>query len=115
MIAALDSKVEELTAGINVDQLDLKAAGEIREKEAADFAAEESELSEIIDMLQRAIAILEREMAKSASMLQLQNAGSVAEALEIMVKASVFSSADASRLTALVQDSQQDQEPEEDG
>merc|ERR1719301_151045 len=32
-IAALDSKVEELTAGITVDQKDLKAAGEIREKE----------------------------------------------------------------------------------
>merc|ERR1719488_329789 len=28
--AALDSKVEELAAGINVDTLDLKAAGEIR-------------------------------------------------------------------------------------
>merc|ERR1719247_2267839 len=113
-IAALDSKVEELAAGINVDQLDLKAAGEIREKEAADFAAEEAELSEIIDMLQRAIAILEREMAKGASMLQLQNAGSVEQALSAMVKASMFSSADASRLTALVQSSQDSEEPEEE-
>merc|ERR1719281_2319933 len=69
-IASLDSKVEELTAGIAVDEADLKAATEIREKEAADFAAEEAELSEIIDMLQRAIAILEREMNKGASMLQ---------------------------------------------
>merc|ERR1719487_577920 len=90
----------------------MKAAGEIREKEAADFAAEESELSEIIDMLQRAIAILEREMQKGASMLQLQNAKSVQEALTVMVQASVFSAADASRLTALVQSSQEPEEAE---
>merc|ERR1719390_326055 len=96
------AKVEELTAGINVDQLDLKAAGEIREKEAADFAAEEKELSEIIDMLQRAIAILEREMSKSASMLQMKRANNVAQALSIMVDAAVFSAADASHLTSLL-------------
>merc|ERR1719335_1980978 len=111
-IAALTSKVDELTAGIAVDQHDLKAATEIREKEAADFAAEESDLSEIIDMLQRAIAILEREMNKGASMLQLQNAKSVQQALAVMVQASVFSSADASRLTALVQSSQEPEEEE---
>merc|ERR1719271_1442003 len=108
------AQVAELTAGIAVDQHDLKAAGEIREKEAADFAAEESELSEIIDMLQRAIAILEREMNKGASMLQLQNAKSVQQALAVMVQASVFSSADASRLTALVQRSQEPQEGEQE-
>merc|ERR1719428_2306439 len=39
-------------------------------------------------------------------MLQLKNVGSVAEALSVMVQASVFSSADATRLTALVQSSQ---------
>merc|ERR1719428_950113 len=64
----------------------------------------------MIDMLQRAIAILEREMNKGASMLQLQNAGSVAQALSAMVQASMFSAADASRLTALVQSSQESEE-----
>merc|ERR1719162_1311465 len=48
-------------------------------------------------------------MAKSgASMLQMKNAGSIAEALNVMVQASAMSSADASRLTALVQSSQED-------
>merc|ERR1719399_1670386 len=44
-------------------------------------------------------------MAKSgsASMLQLKSATNVADALKVMVQASVLSSADASRLTALVQ------------
>merc|ERR1719301_21211 len=114
-IAALESKVEELASGIQVDTKDLKAATEIRDKEAADFAAEESELSEIIDMLQRAIAILEREMSKGASMLQLQRAGSVVEALKAMVQASAFSAADASRLTALLQSSQPDSDADTDG
>merc|ERR1719162_1011292 len=46
-------------------------------------------------------------MAKSgASMLQLKNADSIAQALNVMVEASAMSSADANRLTALVQSSQ---------
>merc|ERR1719335_1504370 len=43
-------------------------------------------------------------------MLQVQGAKSVTDALSVMVQASVLSSADASRLTALVQTSQQDQD-----
>merc|ERR1719359_2655160 len=91
----LTTKIEELGAGLANDEADLKAATEIRAKEATAFAAEEKELMEIVDMIERAIAILEREMAKSASMLQLRSASSVADALNIMVKASVFSAADA--------------------
>ena len=40
----------------------MKAATEIREKEAADFAAGEKDLTTVIDMLQRAIAVLEKEL-----------------------------------------------------
>jgi len=55
-------------------------------------------------MLERATSILSKEMAKSsASMLQLKNAKSLTDALNVMVQASVLSSADASQLTALVQ------------
>merc|ERR1719456_898661 len=104
-INALEAKIEETAAAIAVDEKDLKAAIEIREKEAADFAATEADLSETIDILERAIAILEREMAKGASMLQLKSAGSVVEALKVLVSGSALSSADASRLTALVQSS----------
>merc|ERR1719420_893531 len=66
-------------------------------------------------MLQRAISILEKEMSKGASMLQLQRAGSVVEALKAMVQASAFSAADASRLTALLQSSQPDSDADTDG
>jgi len=108
----LASRIEDLSASISTDEADLKAATAIRAKEQADFGNEEADLVEVIDTLQRAIAILGREMEKgSASLMQLQNAGSLAKALSVMVQASAFSAADASRLTALVQSSQ---EPEGD-
>jgi len=108
-IAALETKIEELSNDIKTDEADLDAATKIREKENTDFKAEESELTEVISMLERATSILSKEMAKSgASMLQLKSATSIADALSVMVQASVFSSADASRLTALVQTEQAD-------
>merc|ERR1719210_368786 len=63
---------------------------------------------EIVDTLGRAIGIIEKEMAKGgASMLQLKSASSIAQVLGIMVQASMLSTADASKLTALVQTSHQ--------
>jgi len=102
-IDAATSKIDDLSGDIASDEADLKAATKIREKEAADFAAEEKELTEVIDMLQRAIAILEKEMAGGASMMQLKSAGNLEQALNVMVQASAISSADSARLTALVQ------------
>merc|ERR1719352_923043 len=114
-IAALETKIEELSTDIKTDEADLAAATQIREKEAADFAAEEKELTTVISMLERATSILSKEMAKSgASMLQLKSVTSVTDALAVMVQASVLSSADASRLTALVQTSQESADSDSD-
>merc|ERR1719322_2149874 len=99
--ASLDTRVEELTASIATDEADLKAATKIRAKENADFMAEEKELTEVIDSLQRAIGILEKEMAKhGASMMQIKNAGSLAKTLQVLVDASSLSSADARGISA---------------
>jgi hypothetical protein len=104
---ALETKIEELSNDIKSDEGDLDAATKIRAKENADFLAEEKELTEVISMLDRATSILSKEMAKgSASMMQLKSASNLADALSALVQASVFSSADASRLTALVQSQQ---------
>merc|ERR1711953_1525418 len=104
---SLDTKVEELTASIAADEADLEAATKIRAKESADFLAEEKELSEVIDSLQRAIGILEKEMAKhGASMMQIKNAGSLARTLQVLVEASTLTSADAKGIAALVQTQQ---------
>jgi hypothetical protein len=114
--AALETKIEELSNDIKVDEADTAAATRIRDQEAADFAAEEKELTEIISMLERATSILARNLAASNSvaMLQLKNANSLAEALTVMVQASMLSSADASQLTAFVQSTQDSSDSDSD-
>merc|ERR1719183_2450042 len=52
-------------------------------------------------------------MAKGASMMQLKNAGSITEALRVLVQGAGLNSADASRLTALVQSSSEDDTDDE--
>merc|ERR1719199_1709218 len=112
-IGALGSKIEELGNDIQTDEADLAAATKIREKEAADFAAEEKELTTVISMLERATGILSKEMAKSGgAFVQLKSATSITDALAVMVQASAFSSADASRISAMVQTQQSDSEDE---
>jgi len=113
--SALSTKIEELSASIAANEADLKAATKIRTEEAADFSAEEKELVEVIGMLERAIAVLEREMKKGgASMMQLQHAKTVTDALSALVQASVINSAESSRLTALVQSSQRADDSEDE-
>jgi len=105
-IQVQESKIEELAGAIATDEADLKAATEIRDKEQATFAAEEKDLVETVDILERAIGIIEKEMNGGASMMQLKKAGTVTEVLGMMVQAQSLSGADAHRLTALVQSSQ---------
>jgi len=107
-IAALHAKIEEVTAEIHADEKDLAAASDVREKEKADFLAEDAELSETISAIERAITIIEREMAKSSSLLQAQTAGNLVGVFRVLVKASFLSTADADRLTGLVQTSEQE-------
>jgi len=108
-ISALTEKINELAGSIAKDDKDLQATSKVRAEELADFEAEEAELSEIISTLQRAIAVLERELAKApgAALVQVQDVVGVVGALEAMVKASVFSAADATKLTAFVQGARQ--------
>lgn len=65
----------------------MKAATEIREKEHAVFVAERKEFSTVIDMLQRAITVLEKELGSGAFMMQIKSATSLEQALTVTVKA----------------------------
>jgi len=109
---ALTAKIEDLSADVAEDEAELKKATAIRAKEAASFAAEQKELKEVIDMIQRAVSILEKEMGGGASMMQLKSASNLEQALSIMVRASAISSADATKLSALVQTRNDDSESE---
>merc|ERR1719265_2946419 len=59
-ISGADAAIGELSSGIATNEADLKAATEIRNKEEKDFTATETDLVETVDILQRAIAILEK-------------------------------------------------------
>merc|ERR1719464_1306469 len=108
-IRAMEAKAEQLAASISSNHADLKAAVDIRAMEKKDFAAGEKELVETIGMLERANGILEKEMQKGSSMLQ-SSAGNLVDAFAVMVQASLISNADATRLTALVQEEHQAQD-----
>jgi predicted nucleic acid-binding Zn-ribbon protein len=113
--SALNTKIEELSGDIAKDESDLKDAEKVRASEVADFEAESKELKEVISTLERAVAVLSRELAKgSSALIQFKNTGDMAKALAAMVQASMISTADFSRLTALVQ-TKQDSEDEDPG
>merc|ERR1719436_1441659 len=80
--------------------------------------AEEKELSDIINTLERAIGILEKELKTSnipgAAMLQMGNVKSVAQALSVLVQASMLNTADAQMLTSFVQSSDSDSDDDVD-
>merc|ERR1719221_2466594 len=112
----LTAKVEELVKSIAEAAKNLAEAEKVRANEAADFSAEEKELLSVIDTLERAIGILEKELngaSASAAMLQVKNAKGLTQALQAMVEASMMGSADAARLTALSQMSASDSQQEE--
>jgi len=114
-VGSLNTKVEEASASLATNEADLKAASWIRKNEAADFSEEERELSETVSMLERATAILEREMDKGgAAMLQLKNAANMGELFEVMVRASMIGGQDAAKLTSFVQDQQKTQDTDTD-
>lgn len=109
---ALTAKVEDLGSSMSQDEGDLKAATDIRVKAAAEFAAEKKEMVDVTNALERAIGILEREMRKGGAMLQLKGSKGVLQALTTLVQAQQLSSSDASTLTALVQNSNSDDDAE---
>jgi len=92
-------------------------AKDLREKQHADFMAAESELSSSIDMLSRAVTVLEREMQKgSASFAQMVDAKlpSVLKVLRTVTEAAAFSASDRSKLLALVDDDDEMASPSSD-
>jgi len=111
-IGSLTTKVDQLVADLHVDEADLKAATDIRQKEKAVFAATQADLLESIDMLGRAAVIIEKEMKGGASMMQLEKANNLEQALSVLVQAALIRSADAGKLSSFVQEMQQQEDGE---
>ena len=104
-ISACDAKIED-SASISADDKELQQATEVRNKERATFEASQGELVDAIDTLDRAVGILQREMAKNpAALMQVdtKNLDSVIKGLGAVINAASFSSNDQSKPMALVQ------------
>jgi len=112
---ALSARIEALTARISTDEADLKAAAAIRARANLDFSEREKELSDTVGTLQRAIGILEKEVASgSMSLVQTKSAGDLAQVLSVMVEASALSADDVSKLTSMLQSSSDDEDSDID-
>eukprot|EP00747_Dinoflagellata_sp_TGD_P154486 gnl/TRDRNA2_/TRDRNA2_177502_c7_seq8.p2 gnl/TRDRNA2_/TRDRNA2_177502_c7~~gnl/TRDRNA2_/TRDRNA2_177502_c7_seq8.p2 ORF type:complete len:231 (+),score=89.01 gnl/TRDRNA2_/TRDRNA2_177502_c7_seq8:78-770(+) len=98
-----NTKIEAASTAMKKAEDELKEADSIRKKGAKDFAATEKDLTSTISALERAITIVEKESGSASSLVQIKNAGSVAQAMKLMVEAASISVSDANRLTALVQ------------
>jgi len=113
-----NSKIEDVSASIASRESDLKSAKAIRDKEAVDFSASEKELMSVISIVNRAIDILERQMAKNPAALAQVDASNIdglLNSLSSIVDAAAFSGADKQKLFSLVQsehDSSDSEDPE---
>jgi len=110
------SKVEDLAEAIAAAEKELEGATKVREEEAAVFAKAESELVDGVDTLDRAIGILDREMAKNPAafaQIDTSNMNKVIAALGTVIDAASFTAQDKAKLTALVQSSSDEDDSEE--
>jgi chromosome segregation ATPase len=110
------SKVEDLAEAVSAAEKELEGATKVREEEAADFAKAEAELVDGVDTLDRAIGILEREMAKNPAafaQIDTSNMNKMISALGTVIDAASFTAQDKAKLTALVQSSSDDDDSEE--
>merc|ERR1719225_1779341 len=108
-IEASSGVIEDLAGKIATAESELRDATLIREKEASEFSAAEGELSEAINQLERAIGIIEKEMAKNpAAFMQLDTSSvqGIIDGLSTIVDAAGFNSADKQKLVAFVQGQQ---------
>merc|ERR1719158_2066808 len=110
-----DEKIAALVASIAQDGKDLEDATVIRKKENEDFKAAEAELMQGIDMLERAIGIIEREMKGSALIQQpvdTSNIQSLLKTVGLVLDAASFANNDKSKLLGLIQNMQEDDDAE---
>ena len=113
-ISKADSKAEAATSAIQEtqqsiagDEADFKAAGEVRQKESAEFVQAQKELLEVTATVERAMSVMEKEESKGSALFQVKGKGvpSLIQAVQAMMDASMIGHEDAKTLTSLMQDS----------
>ena len=112
-IDELDAKISDL-AGSNAGAAkELEKATDLRKTETADFAKVEKDLLDTIDTLERASGIISKNM-NGGSFAQLSGVTGLTTALKLLVQAQAVGTADAGKLTALVQEYSASQDQDEE-
>lgn len=115
-IATASAEIEGEASTLTGVEGEVKAAGKVRAQEKADFKAAETELRDSIDTLERALNVLQRKM-RGGSLLQTpvdrNDIKNLLNTLNELVTASSLSLHDQRKLTALVQDSQENEDEDE--
>jgi len=102
-IQEADSVIEDLAGKVSTNNADLKAATEIRDAEKADFEKSDQDLAETVDMLRRAVGIIEKEMNKGASLMQSGSMTAITSALQTLLDSNVVNSLNKAKVQALLQ------------
>jgi len=108
-------QVEETAGAIAASNSDIKDAEALREKQRADFETAANELEDTRSTLSRAMAIIEREVQDNhLTLIQVKrsNASAVLDAVNAVIDAAAFSSADKQGLLALVQSTAAPDQPD---
>merc|ERR1719428_2077432 len=84
-IGELSTEVEELADKISSTESDLKAAAELRKEEQASFAANEKELAETVDALERATTLMKRNQV-GGSFLQQRDQSDLKKVVQTLGK-----------------------------
>merc|ERR1719265_1900319 len=112
-----DEVVAKMVADIAQDEKDLEDATVIRKKENEDFKAAEAELIEGIDMLERAIGIIERSMKGSALMQQpidTTHIQSMLKGISVVLDAAAFTGDSKDKLLGFIQNAQGEESDDEE-
>mmetsp|Transcript_10284 Transcript_10284/g.22025 ORF Transcript_10284/g.22025 Transcript_10284/m.22025 type:complete len:680 (+) Transcript_10284:98-2137(+) len=105
-IEDLDASIAELNAATKTVDQELADAKEVRAKEKSDYQAVDADLVETIDMIERAVSVLERELPKNGFLQKAVHSPDVADVLEglkALVAATTVSAHDSAKLDAFLQ------------
>ena len=106
-VETLDADVSSLAHGIASSVSELKEATEVRAKDAKDLSGSEAELMDDVETLQRAISIVQEELASQEFLyFPARELRHQLQCVRAVIDAAACSSADMERLVAFVQSRQ---------
>merc|ERR1719456_1822535 len=113
-IGELSSEIEELAGKISAAEADLKKATGIREEENGSFSATEGELTETIDTLGRATAVLSRGQYSFLQQHGAKGLSALKDGLQQIVEATWVNSKQKAVVQSLIQSASKESEDDED-